>query len=30
MPSFKGILKPEELRDAAGYISTELFAPGPR
>ena len=27
MPSFKGILKAEELRDVAGYISTELFAP---
>jgi quinohemoprotein ethanol dehydrogenase len=27
MPAFKAILKPEELRDVAGYISTELFAP---
>jgi quinohemoprotein ethanol dehydrogenase len=29
MPSFKGVLKPEELRDVAGYISTELFPPAP-
>jgi alcohol dehydrogenase (cytochrome c) len=25
MPSFKGVLKAEQLRDVAGYISTELF-----
>jgi mono/diheme cytochrome c family protein len=27
MPSFKGILTPEQFRDVAGYISTDLFAP---
>ena len=26
MPSFKSVLKPEQLRDVAGYISTELFS----
>ena len=25
MPSFKSVLKPEQLRDVGGYISTELF-----
>jgi mono/diheme cytochrome c family protein len=29
MPPFKGALKPEELRDIAGYISKEL-RPGQR
>ena len=27
MPSFKGVLTPEQLRDVAGYISTDLFPP---
>jgi quinohemoprotein ethanol dehydrogenase len=27
MPSFKGILTPEQFRDVAGYISTDLFTP---
>jgi len=26
MPSFKDVLKPEQLRDIAGYINTGLFA----
>jgi hypothetical protein len=25
MPSFRGTLAPEQLRDVAGYISAELF-----
>jgi mono/diheme cytochrome c family protein len=27
MPSFKGVLTPEQLRDVAGYISTDLVPP---
>jgi quinohemoprotein ethanol dehydrogenase len=27
MPSFKGVLTPEQLRDVAGYITTDLFPP---
>jgi alcohol dehydrogenase (cytochrome c) len=30
MPPFKGALKPEEIRDIAGYISKELMPAGPR
>jgi quinohemoprotein ethanol dehydrogenase len=28
MPSFMGVLTPEQLRDVAGYITTDLFPPG--
>jgi mono/diheme cytochrome c family protein len=27
MPSFKGVLNPEQLRDVAGHITTDLFPP---
>jgi quinohemoprotein ethanol dehydrogenase len=27
MPSFKDVLKPEQIRDVAGYITTQLFPP---
>ena len=27
MPSFKDVLKPEELRDIGGYITQGLFVP---
>ena len=27
MPAFKDVLTPEQLRDVAGYITTDLFPP---